>query len=61
MTAFDQAWDIAKRKTPWCWKCGANLTLAEGEWNNKYCMTCGTYRKPMYAYNPPINPENWYG
>ena len=58
---FDQAWDIAKRKTPWCWKCGANLTLAEGEWNDKYCMTCGTYRKPMYAYNPPINPENWYG
>jgi hypothetical protein len=43
---FGKAWEISKRKQATCPFCNGNLNLAEGQWNNKYCISCRRWVKP---------------
>ena len=48
-STFGKAWDISKRKRPFCPFCNGHLVFAEGrEWNNKHCRTCNRWVKPYY-------------
>ena len=38
--------NVTKRQQQTCPRCYANLNLAHGEWNSKYCSTCKRYVKP---------------
>jgi len=54
---FEKSWEIVKRKLPYCPYCDGNLSLADGQWNSKYCTT------PSCKRNNPVSPyyapEKW--